>query len=216
MNGGSLKWFIALSVAVHAVLLVTWMPPETDAGNPGRVIHLEMVEIVGSRTASAEPVADRAPEPAAVTPNTPARTTEAAAVPPAGKPETGDRVAASPLAEKREPSPAVAASSPERSRQASDQHLRNSILELVATNLKYPPVARRKGWQGTVVLKLRIEANGRISRLHVNKTSGYPVLDQAAVESLQLASVPQAGQWLNGEAVDIVVPVEYRLVDSRV
>ena len=222
MNAGNLKWSIALSVVVHAMVLVPVLQQDTDAGNPGRVIHLDMVEVAGDMTAApAGSVADKTPQPAAATRNTPARTTATAAAPPASGPEyagdtgTADSVAAGTPTDSPGPSAAVAASSPEHSRQEADRHLRNSILELVASNLKYPPLARRKGWQGTVILELHIEADGRISRLHVNETSGYPVLDRAAVESLQLASVTHAGQWLDGEAVDIVVPVEYRLVDIR-
>jgi protein TonB len=197
---------------------------DRDTGNPGRVINLDMVETAGDTTvAPAEAAPDNMPKPAAAPLNMPATATQTAAAPHAREQEqtgvgntgTADSVATSTPADKPAPSAVVAASSPERSRQEADRHLRNSILELVASNLKYPPLARRKGWQGTVVLELRIEADGRISRLHVNATSGYPVLDRAAVESLQLASVTQAGQWLDGEAVDILIPVEYRLVDTR-
>jgi outer membrane biosynthesis protein TonB len=46
----------------------------------------------------------------------------------------------------------------------------------------------------------------------VEQTSGYPVLDRAALQSLQLASVPDAEQWMQGQAIDIIIPVEYRLV----
>jgi protein TonB len=221
MNAGNLKWSIALSVAVHALILVPVLQQDTDTGNPGRVLHLDMVEVAGDMAAAAGSAADKTPQPAAAARNMPARTTETAAAAPPGEPEqtvdtgTTDSVAAGTPVDSPDPSAAVAASSPEYSRQEADRHLRNSILELVASNLKYPPLARRKGWQGIVILKLHIEADGRISRLHVNETSGYPVLDRAAVESLQLASVTQAGQWLDGEAVDIVVPVEYRLVDTR-
>jgi len=220
MNAGSLKWFIVLSVAVHAVVLISWTREDMEAGNPGHVMHLDIVETAGTSAAIvAMPAADTATQPARSIPDTMVKTAGTPAIPPPAEPETGDsgaadRVAASSPVENREPSPAMAASSPEPSRQESDRHLRNRILELVATNLKYPPLARRKGWQGTVVLKLHIEANGRISRLRVNETSGYPVLDRAAVESLQLASVTQAGEWLHGMPVDIMVPVEYRLVGS--
>ena len=31
---------------------------------------------------------------------------------------------------------------------------------------------------------------------------------------LQLAYIPGAERWLQGQAIDIVIPVEYRLVDS--
>ena len=118
-----------------------------------------------------------------------------------------------------EPAPApaetaAAAGRPAPDREESDRHLRASVLELIASQLKYPAIARRKGWQGIVQLELHIEPDGRISRLQINKTSGYPVLDNAAAQSLQLARVPNAGQWLNEQAVDLIVPVEYRLLDS--
>lgn len=219
---GNLKWCIALSVAVHAVVLIPVLQQDTDAGNPGRVINLDMIEMAGDIAAApAGSAPDRTPKPAAAPLNTPARTAETAAAPPAREPEqtgdagSADSITAGTPTDSPGRSAAVAASSPEQDRQEADRHLRNSILELVASNLKYPPLARRKGWQGIVILELHIEADGRISRLHVNETSGYPVLDRAAVESLQLASLTQAGQWLDGEAVDIVVPVEYRLIDTR-
>jgi TonB family protein len=265
MNNGGLKWFFALSVTVHAVVLVTWTQPETLAGNPGKVINLEVVEMAGAVTAApAGTLAGAAPQvansasqpvitaqkPASATRKTsvrtlvdkpaqvsmnipvptvdepshttaikPLRTAESGTARPVAKTETVVAQIRDPLVDdtavrKDSSSATVIAGSPERSREEADRHLRNTILELFASNLKYPPLARRKGWQGIVILALRIESNGRISRLHVNGTSGYPVLDRAAVESLQLASVPRANEWLNGEAVDIIVPVEYRLVDS--
>lgn len=125
-----------------------------------------------------------------------------------------------PATSAREESPApaaqatIAASNPAPDRQETERQLRTSVLELVAKQLKYPAIARRKGWQGTVHLELHIEADGRISRLRIDKTSGYAALDHAAADALQLASLPHATQWLNGQAVDLVIPVEYRLLDS--
>jgi len=34
------------------------------------------------------------------------------------------------------------------------------------------------------------------------------------MKSLQLASIPGAGQWLHGRSIDMLVPVEYRLLES--
>ena len=96
--------------------------------------------------------------------------------------------------------------------QSAEDHLRSTILRLVSSRFHYPVLARRKGMEGIVRLQVRIESDGRISRLQVQQTSGYPVLDQAALQSLQLASVPDAAQWMNGQAIDIIIPVEYRLV----
>ena len=87
-------------------------------------------------------------------------------------------------------------------------------MDLIAQKLSYPAIARRKGWQGIVRLELHIEADGRISDLHIDESSGYSVLDEAALLSLQLANVPDAAQWLRGRAIDMIVPVEYRLIDG--
>ena len=89
----------------------------------------------------------------------------------------------------------------------------NHIAERVEpwTYLKFP-FLKAKGWQGIVKLEVRIESDGRISRLRVEQTSGYPLLDRAALQALRLASVPDAEQWMKGQAVDIIIPVEYRLV----
>jgi protein TonB len=108
----------------------------------------------------------------------------------------------------------LAASSPFPSQEESDRHLRSSVLELITQRLSYPAIARRKGWQGVVTLELHIESDGLISSLQVNETSGYPALDQAAVKSLQLASIPGARHWLHGRSIDMLIPVEYRLLDS--
>ncbi len=79
----------------------------------------------------------------------------------------------------------------------------------------YPLLARRRGWQGTVRIGLRIMADGHISRLYIVEASRYPLLDRAAMHSLgNIKSVPEAVAWLGGRHSDIVLPVEYRLTDS--
>ena len=112
------------------------------------------------------------------------------------------------------PVQATQAASATLSREEQDQHLRACVMNLITRQLTYPAIARRKGWQGVVKLELHIEPNGQISGLHIDETSGYSVLDKAALQSLQLANVPDAAQWLQGETIDIVVPVEYKLIDG--
>jgi protein TonB len=109
---------------------------------------------------------------------------------------------------------APAIHNPAPGQQEAERRLRDSVLELIAKQLKYPPIARRKGWQGIVQLELHIEPDGRISRLRIDRTSGYPVLDNAAAHALQFANLPQARQWLGGQAVDLIIPVEYRLLEG--
>ena len=49
---------------------------------------------------------------------------------------------------------------------------------------EYPLIARRRGFQGTVVLEVLVDRNGRVGDLRVFNSSGYKVLDRAAVKSV--------------------------------
>ena len=83
----------------------------------------------------------------------------------------------------------------------------------LAEHFRYPPLARRRGWEGTVRLGLRIEPDGRLTRVRVLAGSGYAVLDRAAARALErVGRVPEAAGWLEGRPFDMVLPVEYRLV----
>jgi protein TonB len=49
----------------------------------------------------------------------------------------------------------------------------------------YPPVSRRLGEQGTVVLEVLVGANGRATEAKVVQSSGFPRLDAAAIEGVK-------------------------------
>jgi protein TonB len=48
------------------------------------------------------------------------------------------------------------------------------------TTPPYPIIARRVGWEGTVMLRLTVSPQGRVSRADVVTSSGHVELDQAA------------------------------------
>jgi protein TonB len=50
---------------------------------------------------------------------------------------------------------------------------------------EYPPVSRRLGEQGTVVLEVLVDANGRAVEAKIVQSSGFPRLDQAAAEGVR-------------------------------
>jgi protein TonB len=96
-----------------------------------------------------------------------------------------------------------------------EQQLLDSLHAALMSHFSYPLLARRRGWEGVVQVGLRIEANGRLTRLHLVEPSPYHVLNTAAINSLsQLARLPNAGTWLQGGHVDLVLPVEYRLLEG--
>ena len=50
---------------------------------------------------------------------------------------------------------------------------------------KYPAIARRRGFQGNVVLEVLVGPVGNVIELHVLSSSGYPILDRAAKSSVK-------------------------------
>jgi protein TonB len=81
-------------------------------------------------------------------------------------------------------------------------------------HFEYPALARRQGWQGTVQLSFVVEPNGALERIRVARSSGHEVLDRSAVSALRrVEPLPQARHWLDGRALEMNIPVIYRLKD---
>ncbi len=49
----------------------------------------------------------------------------------------------------------------------------------------YPDLAQRRGWEGSVQLKVFVLASGRAGRVDIEKSSGRPILDDAAVAAVR-------------------------------
>lgn len=53
------------------------------------------------------------------------------------------------------------------------------------TSPAYPVAARRLGYEGTVVIRARIQIDGSADRVEIKKSSGHGILDQAALEAVR-------------------------------
>ncbi len=76
---------------------------------------------------------------------------------------------------------------------------------------KYPKVARKRGYEGEVKLKVFVLADGRVGKIEVIRPSGYDVLDQSALEAVK--------DWVfvpgkeNGKEISswVTVPITFQL-----
>lgn len=50
---------------------------------------------------------------------------------------------------------------------------------------KYPLIAKRWGWEGMVSVKIEILKNGNTGKIKILKSSGYPILDNSAVDTIK-------------------------------
>jgi len=93
--------------------------------------------------------------------------------------------------------------------------LHSQLVEDLAHHFHYPRLARKRAWQGEALLNLKIEPDGRISRILLTKSSGYSLLDDTAIKTVKkIANVKKLDQWLNGRAIEMELPVIYRLTNS--
>ena len=75
----------------------------------------------------------------------------------------------------------------------------------------YPKQAVRRNWQGKVLLSLQVTSSGQIKRIQITKSSGYNLLDQAAIKALRrIENLPYASNWLATD-IELNLPIIYKL-----
>lgn len=83
----------------------------------------------------------------------------------------------------------------------------------LARYFRYPPRARREGWQGAVLLRFRINSDGTLAAIQVAHSSGYALLDRAAVGALSRVGRLSLESALP-HPLELQLPVIYRLEES--
>lgn len=76
----------------------------------------------------------------------------------------------------------------------------------------YPEFARERGYQGKTLVAFRINRDGKILSLSVNRSSGHEILDEAALESVKKAGpYPPIPGELKQSVLSFVIPISYAL-----
>ena len=76
---------------------------------------------------------------------------------------------------------------------------------------RYPMLARRRGQQGSVLVRLNVDARGAASAVRVISSSGVASLDEAARDAVSRWRFEPARRGGRAEAATVDVPVEFRL-----
>ena len=111
------------------------------------------------------------------------------------------------------PSPSTAEALEHKREQATATATVPSVNATYLSNAapRYPDAARRSGEQGTVTLRVHVARDGAASRVAVEKSSGSPHLDAAALEAVKAWRFAPARR--GAEAIEswILVPIVFRL-----
>lgn len=198
-------------------------PPEVSAPEPPRPSLSPRVE---TTPGIPESVTARLPETrtetgAARSTTAPARSRPAASTRTAGHqvppPPTGTRASKATPVSPTAPAPNLPAAGPASTgpEPGLAAEVRRVIRLRLAGEFRYPVLARRRGWEGEVVLAFRVDADGRIGNVRVANSSGFGLLDSAARDALlRVAAVALADGRRPGTALDLTLPVIYRLSEG--
>lgn len=87
-----------------------------------------------------------------------------------------------------------------------------SVKPLKTERPLYPRMAREQGWQGKVVLRTHITADGTVTSATVQESSGFSLLDESAVQSVKGWSFEPAknGEFAVASTVDL--PIRFDLL----
>ncbi|MEP6959147.1 MAG: TonB family protein [Nitrospirota bacterium] len=114
----------------------------------------------------------------------------------------------------RESAPQVAmATRPAPTVKADHGWLAESLWRRVAELKRYPSAARLNGWEGKVVLRVVIRADGQLADVKIQKSSGYDALDRAALEAIRLACPLHMKHELHASEVAMNLPIVYSLAN---
>jgi protein TonB len=186
---GRLPLFVALSALLHALALLPGAAPA-----PSFEVAVGELEIrmqpgnAAARDARTPPSSDAAPDqrPAIV----PDPSGDSPAASHAGTTATGDSL-------------------------AIQNHLRGVLHSELSRYLRYPPLARERGWEGTVVVSVEITARGVLQQLRLLHTSGHALLDDVSLASLRrIRSLPVGSRWQPAAPVQVILPIRFRLTDN--
>jgi protein TonB len=89
------------------------------------------------------------------------------------------------------------------------------LSRLLASHQEYPRLAAQRGWEGEVRLRLKVARQGNLLSVQVDRSSGHDILDQHALQLVDLANgLPPLPDGLEGNEIQVIVPVNYRLKKS--
>ncbi|MFJ2428590.1 MULTISPECIES: energy transducer TonB [unclassified Pseudomonas] len=100
--------------------------------------------------------------------------------------------------------PAPPAPAPVTPASANAAYLKNPAPE-------YPSLAQRRGWEGTVLLRVHVLASGKPGEIQIAKSSGRQQLDDAALSAVKRWSFVPAKQGDVAQDGWVSVPIDFKI-----
>ncbi len=208
-----LWWFLSLSLLLHLGLLLRWQPSfpllasHQAAGMAVHLVERQQAQSIREQPPAAQAVPTAARAKPAASPK-PLLQSISEMPRPSQAPASGIEPGASTTLETMADADKSATEPPAIDEAALQASLKVSLHQELARHFNYPLLARRCGWQGEVLLAFRLETDGRIIDARIARSSGYRVLDHAALTALGKVKRIETGA---SHGLAMQLPVIYRL-----
>ncbi|MGE0259971.1 MAG: energy transducer TonB [Alphaproteobacteria bacterium] len=182
----------------------------TAAGAPSRIKPAKPRD--PARAAAPAPASRAARKPPAASdagPPLARRDTPAAAAAPGGAPAT-EQIAAVPPPAAAVPRGAAVAPTQNSPPQISAEY-RVALSTWLERHKIYPEAARRRGEQGSAILRFRVARNGSILTYQLVRSTGHAALDAAVDEMMRGATLPPFPASMTQPEIAVSVPIRFSL-----
>lgn len=202
--------YLVLAVVIHLAILAWPRTPEVDLPPPGP-LTVQLIEAL--KPPEPKPVDLPPPPPPPQVKPTPVRPHPVLAMTPEQQPPTVNTpVVAAPVAVAPEPAPrppVVAAPAPPTPAPVVAAQYNAAYLNNPAP--KYPPMSRRLGEEGKVLLRVKVTADGLASAVELEKSSNFERLDEAAKQAVARWRFVPARRGDEAIEASVIVPIVFRL-----
>jgi len=214
---------LSLLVLLLHIWILLWLLRPVEAITPAQplVMEVSMIAISAPKPAVAPPQA--APPPPEKKPLPPKKTPPKPVVkkPPPVVQKSPDFAPSEPVAE---PQPVV---QPTTSSSSTSEATTNKVApstnaeQFTEANFRanyahnpkpdYPTIAKSRGWQGKVMLRVQVSAEGLSDAVRVDQSSGHEMLDESAIEAVKKWRFIPAKRGETAVASSVIVPIIFTL-----
>jgi len=191
----SLPYFLALSLALHGLVLVVLLtrpPSSSTVDRGGSELRIQMVglELRRNTAASARSRSLKVADVAAHTPHMHMQTERNALPEDTGQHST-------------------------HASTALENYLIGQLHTELSRHLVYPHLARERGWQGTVLISVVLAPDGVVQGLRLVHSSGHFLLDEASLAGLRkIHTLSLAGGHHWKDPIEVMLPIRFQLIDN--
>jgi protein TonB len=228
----NLQWQLAIifsAVLLLHIMLIDYLRQSPEAETPAQPLVMDVALLAAPAPSQAKPAPPAPPSPPVAQPKprpAPPKPKKAPALPkktppvrqPALKPApTSEPVAKAEAAAPAAPNPAPAtpsaAAAPAASAPSQQPLTEANYRANYKSNPKpeYPRLAKSRGWQGRVLLRVQVTADGRSAAVTVQQSSGHRQLDDAAVAAVEQWIFIPAKRGTTPVASTVTVPIQFTL-----